>query len=715
MNITTVTYSASAMADQGLTGTRTLKGLATSIGSSKQATIVLSHTSSGNTTTYSMSQSVTLTSNITLKIEKGAVLSIAAGKTLTINGSFEAGLYQVFDCVGTGKVSGLKESNPIWFGAKIDNATDDSAAWQAAFDSIPTTGGVLTWPVGTSYVASTLIWPNDGTNAYAIRLKGNSPGSTNGTVATATGGVSAIRYGGTGSLFDMRNGTSANLNWCGSIENGNLWGPADSTEIGLNIYSMKHAVLKNLQIKFFSGYGVYVASAMYYSIIDGLRCYKNGYGLYAAAAAMNGSSITHSVFSVSTNDGLHLAWAGYPVNLAYNFYEGNGGYGANISNAAIVNITGDWFEANTNADLAVSASKFYSAAVNLTGVNFEDNATHNSVYLSGVSIFNSFGSRFGAYSSSKAIEIATQETRGVMSGNIWPKVAGVTPVAAGGYGNFLWNDAQNLGFGNSKSTLNYSTVIPSGTFVQNAAPLSNGGVVGWVYTTPGAGGNVNALSGVTAATTATDATITTSSTGSIPLGAAISIAGVDFGTSALSYAKVVKVISTTSYELDNVANQTVSGAAVSWYRASYKRIGGMIFDRSVSSTSTSGTGEDNLKTTTIPASMMETVSGFKVFAAGTKTGAGGNKTLKFYFGATSVTFHAAANNTNDWRFEAYVYNTGATNTQGISWVGYDGATILQGYDTAAIDTTAAVTMKITGECASAADTITQTLLLVEPM
>jgi hypothetical protein len=134
----TVTYSASAMADQGLTGTRTLKGLATSIGSSKLATIVLSHTSSGNTTTYSMSQSVTLTSNITLKIEKGAVLSIAAGKTLTINGSFEAGLYQVFDCVGTGVVifGGESDVYPEWWGAKGDGVNSDSLALSLAVNSI---------------------------------------------------------------------------------------------------------------------------------------------------------------------------------------------------------------------------------------------------------------------------------------------------------------------------------------------------------------------------------------------------------------------------------------------------------------------------------------------------------------------------------------------------------------------------------------------------
>ena len=132
MNITTVTYSASAMADQGLTGTRTLKGLATSIGSSKQATIVLSHTSSGNTTTYSMSQSVTLTSNITLKIEKGAVLSIAAGKILTINGTLDAGNYQIFSGAGTVAISNIDKYPVQWRGAVGDNSTDNYDAITAA-------------------------------------------------------------------------------------------------------------------------------------------------------------------------------------------------------------------------------------------------------------------------------------------------------------------------------------------------------------------------------------------------------------------------------------------------------------------------------------------------------------------------------------------------------------------------------------------------------
>jgi parallel beta-helix repeat protein len=133
---------------------------------------------------------------------------------------------------------------------------------------------------------------------------------------------------------------------------------------------------------------------------------------------------------------------------------------------------------------------------------------------------------------------------------------------------------------------------------------------------------------------------------------------------------------------------------------------------SLDSVSTSGTGEDTLGTMTIPAATMGIGGGLKIIAAGTKTGANDTKALKFYFGATAVTFHAAANNTNDWRFEATIFNT-ATNAQVITWIGHDGATPLQGYDTTAIDTTAAVTVKITGECANAADAVLQKMFFID--
>jgi len=129
---------------------------------------------------------------------------------------------------------------------------------------------------------------------------------------------------------------------------------------------------------------------------------------------------------------------------------------------------------------------------------------------------------------------------------------------------------------------------------------------------------------------------------------------------------------------------------------------------------TSGIGEDDLNTYTVQGGSMGGKGGLRIIAAGTKTNSNDNKTLKLHFGGSSYTFHAAANNTNDWRVEAIICNDRDSETvQRISWVGYDGTTILQGFENAAIDTTSDVTLKITGECAHADDTIRQQIWVVD--
>jgi hypothetical protein len=127
---------------------------------------------------------------------------------------------------------------------------------------------------------------------------------------------------------------------------------------------------------------------------------------------------------------------------------------------------------------------------------------------------------------------------------------------------------------------------------------------------------------------------------------------------------------------------------------------------------TSGTGEDDIRSKTIYANGLGIGNRMHIVAAGTKVNANGNKTIKFYFGSTAITFHAAANDTNDWRFEADIVYS-ATSEQKISWVGYNGVTITQGHDTAAEDMTGAVVMKITGECAHASDVIRQYIWDIE--
>ena len=56
------------------------------------------------TGTHSIDADLAVPANVTLKPERGAILAIATTKTLTINGGLEAGLYQIFSCIGTGKV-----------------------------------------------------------------------------------------------------------------------------------------------------------------------------------------------------------------------------------------------------------------------------------------------------------------------------------------------------------------------------------------------------------------------------------------------------------------------------------------------------------------------------------------------------------------------------------------------------------------------------------
>lgn len=734
-------YADATAADQGVAGTRTIKGLMTAIGATKEATIVLAHNSSGTNTTYTLSTDLTISSNISLRIDRGAVVAIATGKTLTFAKDPAAGDYKIITLTGTGKVSGLKKSNPIWFGAKIDfngtTGTDDAAAWQSALDSIDSTGGELVWPVGASYVASTLIWPNNGTYGYAIRMVGSSPAPFSAATTGPSRGVSVINFGGTGYLFDMRNGDSSNLIWYGSIENGHLfggdtpdtatgYGTLTATQSGLNIYRMNHASLKNLGIKAFGIYGIHSASYIYYSIIDNVKCYYNGIGWYGESAQVNGTTIFRSAFSQSGTTGLAFSTiAGHAININGSWFEGNGQYGVSLTDPIQVNVTGSYFENNVSSDIRVTAAENYNAVVNLYGTLFyQTTASHYAGQFTGIAVLNSIGCNYDkAYDSGTGYVFSFTNTipRGSMIGNAFPKTTSGSPMAASVKANFIWNDNQNPGMTLGSTPSTSSTVIPDGSIVFNNNPDTYGGLLGWQFYEPGAG-SAKSLSGITATTTAASAAVTVNSLTGLEVGTAIEIAGETFGSGAASFATVTQIRDATTIYVDSVAQTGVSDAAVSYHTAAYRSIKGLIYDKIVSSSSSSGTGEDTLATVTIPAGMMTTTSGFKVTAAGTKTGANGNKTIKFYFGANAITVFPATNNVLDWQFEAQVFNYGGVTTaQIVVWKFTStndvagASTVYGGVNGISTTTANAVTMKLTGECAHADDVITLGLWLVEPM
>jgi len=161
-----VYYADPTAADQGAAGTRTIKGLMTAIGSTKQATIVLAHTSNGATTSYTLSTDLTISSNISLRIDRGAVVAIATGKTLTINGPFEHGEDQAFSCTGTGKVAfggNTTNLNLAWWGfSSSATAANNTIYFNQAVASM-SAGDNLIMPAGSYAIASNTIFnPPDG-------------------------------------------------------------------------------------------------------------------------------------------------------------------------------------------------------------------------------------------------------------------------------------------------------------------------------------------------------------------------------------------------------------------------------------------------------------------------------------------------------------------------------------------------------------------------
>lgn len=100
---------------------------------------------------------LTIPSNVHLKFKDDGKLSPASGITLTVNGSVDASLWQIFGGDGTTKIGNKNIMVfPQWFGAVGDGATDDTESIQKTFDCFADAGGVVYFNPGTYLVARTL-------------------------------------------------------------------------------------------------------------------------------------------------------------------------------------------------------------------------------------------------------------------------------------------------------------------------------------------------------------------------------------------------------------------------------------------------------------------------------------------------------------------------------------------------------------------------------
>lgn len=99
---------------------------------------------------YAVNQNMIIDANITLHFMNGAKFNVAKDRTLTINGSIEAGYTEIF--TGDGIILGnaqVGEFIPQWFGAIGDGNHDDTKGIQAAVDAAGVIGGSVVFPAGT--------------------------------------------------------------------------------------------------------------------------------------------------------------------------------------------------------------------------------------------------------------------------------------------------------------------------------------------------------------------------------------------------------------------------------------------------------------------------------------------------------------------------------------------------------------------------------------
>jgi hypothetical protein len=174
--------------------------------------------------TYNIASNLTIPANITLNPERGAILSIATSVTLTINGPLKAGLYQIFNCIGTGKVvfgpGAVKSKYCEWWAQNnTPGTTDMTTALQAALNS----GSGELMLLDTTYLFSNLTYGEHthikGQGASTI-LKMAGTGIGIGRVPPLSGSITDVSF----RNFTINLNNTGN---CGLMLEGTWYGVAD--------------------------------------------------------------------------------------------------------------------------------------------------------------------------------------------------------------------------------------------------------------------------------------------------------------------------------------------------------------------------------------------------------------------------------------------------------------------------------------------------------
>jgi hypothetical protein len=153
-----------------------------------------------------VSSSMTVPANVTLQMQQGGIITVAAGQTLSVNGMITAGSYQIFAGPGSVSFAGnnqLSVADMKWWGATGNGTTDDTTAVNNAFVAITTAPDRLAvhvpqgtylgcnfyfsnpatpnCPTNSQCAAPAKIYADQGNSTFAAVFQANSSCGTNST------------------------------------------------------------------------------------------------------------------------------------------------------------------------------------------------------------------------------------------------------------------------------------------------------------------------------------------------------------------------------------------------------------------------------------------------------------------------------------------------------------------------------------------------------
>lgn len=546
--------------------------------------------------------------NITLKPERGAVLEIATTKTLTINGGLEAGFYQIFSYIGTGKVvynspEAIKSS---WWGS-------GAASVQNAHDAVNNGSRTILLPGGRVDFSTTSV-----NVTKEVTLLGQG-GHIESQVWAATSGT-IIRYTGTGYALYLT--TNAGSSGCALLQDFSI----DCNNAG----------------------------------VGGIKVGNSG----GSPKGFNGT-IRNVTLVKATGDGI---WVNYAVDARFENVRSsyNAGVGWRIYMALNCKFEQPWARYNGQEGIRIDTLDSGGNVISCS--------------------FNSFD----------------VEANGYEGINVQPYAAGSIDRVYFRDGWFESNQA------NAGRTTGYYQFLAAANFHAGQTYQAEMGLINCSFrdvTSPWNG---------------------TTGNRQLSIGSGRwTIQGIsDYSSNTANY---------PSFVTSSVARLVMSvneGVLAKWTLSPYTGIEGVVAPvYSVTPLSSSGTGETTLQQYSIPKNTIGRMTyissgvfkpaygygngGIHIKAAGTKTGAAGNKTIKLYFGSTVVATIGPANNTNNWEIEAEVLNNSAAGAQTILVKIYDGSTLTVSRVTATESIAADILVKATGQCVDGGDSITHNYFIFQ--